>query len=156
MRTLDNCCVINPKFSVSCFIHKFAFVSASVLSSCSILHVYVIFVSVHLVKFILHGNGSNDPIYSKLPRNMCNNYFETVNLLKNEIMCQTYEVNCLHCVSKNAHTADMRSKSNFRNHLKVSLKLKLSIIQISTWTILRYKCDCIMHVPFRTVGQRTC
>lgn len=56
---------------------------------------------------------------SKLPWDIYNEHFKTVRLIKDEIIFQTFEVKCVHCRSTKTRTADTRSKSNLRNHLKV-------------------------------------
>jgi len=49
-----------------------------------------------------------------------NDHFTIIKLLKDQLTYQTYEVKCKHCVTTKSRTADTRSKTNLRNHLKVS------------------------------------
>jgi len=55
----------------------------------------------------------------KLPWDIYNEHFKIVRLIKDEMIFQTFEVKCVHCPSTKTRTADTRSKSNLRNHLKV-------------------------------------
>lgn len=67
----------------------------------------------------VNENGPDHLINTKLPWDSYNNHFKIIKLLKDETTYQTFEVKCLHCASTKTRTADSRSKSNLRNHLKV-------------------------------------
>lgn len=58
---------------------------------------------------------------TKLPWDHYNDHYKIVKLLKDEMIYQTYEVKCVHCPPTKTRTADSRSKSNLRNHLKVGI-----------------------------------
>ncbi|CAI6370890.1 unnamed protein product [Macrosiphum euphorbiae] len=57
-------------------------------------------------------------IKSTLPWIEYNDHFKIIKLLKDQLTYQTYEVKCKHCVTTKSRTADTRSKTNLRNHLK--------------------------------------
>lgn len=66
---------------------------------------------------------NNSTIKTKLPWIEYNDHFKILKLLKDQLTYQTYEVKCNHCVTTKSRTADTRSKTNLRNHLKVSTYL---------------------------------
>ena len=73
---------------------------------------------------VLEESSSNtNTLCSKLelPWDHYNDHFKIVKLLKDEMIYQTYEVKCVHCPPTKTRTADSRSKSNLRNHLKVGI-----------------------------------
>lgn len=66
-------------------------------------------------------DGPCPQVNIKLPWPVYNLHFKVQKILHDCDLYTTFEVTCNHCATKNTRTADSRSMSNLRKHLKVGI-----------------------------------